>query len=148
MSRSSGSETSEGRAQVEPLAALVAAFAVGVALSAYAGVLSATVPSPDRNLAEPTVEKAERAISEAGVAEPAALLDGLHAGPDGYHVNLTLDAAGQTWHAGPTPPSSADTADVTDATAADTTDTATATVSVRLAPGRIRPGRLQAEVWA
>lgn len=122
------------RAQVEPLAALAAVFAVGVALSAYAGVLDAALPTPDRDLADPTVERAERAVADAGVVAPAALPAGLRAGPSGYRVNLTLDAAGRSWHAGPTPPPTADRADLA--------------VSVRIAPGRVRPGTLRAEVWA
>lgn len=124
---------SSDRAQVEPLAALAAVFAVGVALTTYAGVLDAALPSPDRNLAAPTVERVERAVTEAGVADPGALAEGLRAGPNGYRVNLTLRAAGTRWHAGPDPPSSADAAD--------------RAVSVRVAPGRVRPGRLRAEVW-
>jgi hypothetical protein len=124
------------RAQVEPLAALVAVFAVGVALASYAGLVDATLPTTDRNLAEPTVERAERVISEHGVVAPTALADGLRAGPDGYRVNLTLVAAGQTWHAGPAPPDPG-----------KTTDASRTQVSVRVAPGRIRPGRLRAEVW-
>jgi hypothetical protein len=125
----------EARGQVEPLAALVAVFAVGAALTTYAGLVDATLPTPDRNLAEPTVERAERAISEHGVVEQTTLSDGLHAGPDGYRANLTLTVAEQEWHVGPTPP---------DADAADRSDVR---VSVRVAPGKIRPGRLRAEVW-
>ena len=122
------------RGQVEPLAAIVAVFAVGVALSAYAGVLDATLPTPDRNLADPTVERVERALADAGVVAPDALPAGLRAGPDDYRVNLTLDVAGRTWRAGPAPPPRADAAALA--------------VSVRVAPGRIRPGELRAEVWA
>ncbi|WP_382209916.1 DUF7285 family protein [Halorussus caseinilyticus] len=116
------------------MAALVAVFAVGVALTTYAGVLDATIPTPDRNLADPTVERAERTLGDPGVADPQALAAGLRAGPDGYDLNLTLEATGRTWHAGPTPPPNADTAALA--------------VSVRLGPGRMRPGRLRAEVWA
>jgi hypothetical protein len=133
MSRSSDSDSSN-RAQVEPLAALVTVFAVGVALTTYTGVLGATLPTPDRNLAEPTVERATRAVTKTGVADPEALAAGLRAGPKGYRLNLTLRAAGQSWHAGPTPPPSADAAD--------------SAVSVRVAPGSVRPGRLRAEVWS
>ena|SRR6056297_725855 len=133
MSRSSDSDAAN-RAQVEPLAALAAVFAVGVALTTYTGVLDATFPTPDRNLADPTVERANRALAETGVADPKALAAGLRAGPEGYRLNLTLQAAGRSWHAGPTPPPSADAAALA--------------VSVRVAPGRVRPGRLRAEVWS
>ncbi|WP_135851650.1 DUF7285 family protein [Halorussus salinus] len=122
------------RAQVEPLAALAAVFAVGVALSAYAGLLGDVIPTPDRNLADPAVERAARAISETGVADPQSLAAGLRAGPAGYRVNLTLRTADESWQAGPTPPPSA--------------DAARRAVSVRVAPGSVRPGRLRAEVWS
>ena len=135
MSRSSGRPLSRrpSRAQVEPLAALSAVFAVGLALSAYAGVLDATLPTYDRNLAEPTVERVERAVCEARVADPGALDDGLRAGPDGYRLNLTLAAAGERWHAGPPAPPTADSAE--------------SAVGVRVGPGRVRSGRLRVEVW-
>ncbi|WP_135825604.1 DUF7285 family protein [Halorussus ruber] len=135
------SDEENPRAQVEPLAALVAVFAVGVALTAYTGVLNAALPTPDRNLAEPTVERAERAVGdESGVLAPDALSSGLSAGPDGYRLNLTLQTGGRTWHAGPVPPKNSDSADAPDSTRR--------TVSVRVAPGRIRPGQLRAEVWS
>ncbi|USZ68912.1 hypothetical protein NGM10_04045 [Halorussus salilacus] len=130
---------SSGRAQVEPLAALVAVFAVGLAVSAYAGVLDSALPTPDRNLADPTVERAERAVTDAGVVAPDELAGGLDAGPDGYRLNLTLVAGDRTWHAGPRAPPTVDSAAASDA--------AEVTVSVRVAPGRVRPGRLRAEVW-
>lgn len=122
-----------GRAQVHPVSALVAVFAVGVALSAYAGVLDATLSTPDRNLAEPTVDRVERRVTDAGVVDPAALADGARAGPDGYRVNLTLTAVGTTWRIGRRAPARADAAEVA--------------VSVRVGPGRVRPGSLRAEVW-
>ncbi|UPV99345.1 hypothetical protein M0R88_12520 [Halorussus gelatinilyticus] len=140
MSRSSGSGVSDyepresDRAQVEPTAALVAVFAVGVALTAYTGLLGEAVPTSDRNLADPTVERTARAISETGVADPESLAAGLRSGPEGYRLNLTLRTAGRSWRAGPTPPPRA--------------DTATVAVSVRIAPGRVRPGHLRAEVWS
>ena len=45
--------SSPGRAQTEPLAALVAVFALGVGLSLYAGALDATLPAltTDREMA-------------------------------------------------------------------------------------------------
>lgn len=131
---------SSDSAQVEPLAALVAVFAVGAALTTYAGVLDATLPTPDRNLAEPTVERVERAVSEAGVVEPTRLSEGVHAGADGYQVNVTLVAGDRTWHAGPTPPARADAS-------RDADSTAEIAVSVQVAPGQIRAGRLRVEVW-
>lgn len=151
-SRSSDRSASKSRpsdsAQVEPLAALVAVFAVGAALTTYAGVLDATLTTTDRNLAEPTVERVERTVSEAGVVEPPRLSEGVHAGPDGYRVALTLVAGDRTWHAGPTPPTRGDSSGSTTAqTTSRAIDTAEITVSVRVGPGQIRAGRLRAEVW-
>lgn len=139
-------EPSTTRAQVEPLAALVAVFAVGVALTTYAGVLDATLPTPGRNLAEPTVERAEHEIAEQGIVAPEDLSEGLSAGPDGYRLNLTLVAADQTWHAGAMPPANIG-ASSAERTAENAIDTAETIVSVRVGPGRIRSGRLRAAVW-
>lgn len=127
MSRSSGS------GQAEPLAAILAVLALGAGLSAYAVVLDATVPAPDRDLAGPTIDRVERAVTEAGVVDPTAVADGPGAGPDGYRTNVTLDVGGRTWHAGPPAPSRADGAEVA--------------VSVRTGPGRVRTGVLRVEVW-
>lgn len=124
------------RGQVEPLAALVAVFAVGVALSAYAGVVADVLPTPDRNVADPTVERVHEAVTSAGVAVPGTLPKATGVAPDGYRLNVTLAAAGRTWRAGPTPPS-----------VESDGDSATRTASVRIAPGRIRPGRLRVVVW-
>lgn len=125
------------RGQVEPLAALVAVFAVGVALSAYAGVVSDVLPTPDRNVADPTVERVHEAVTTAGVAVPERLPKAITAAPDGYRLNVTLTAAGRRWHAGPTPPS-------VDSDA----DSAARAMSVRIDPGRIRPGRLRVVAWS
>ena len=122
-----------GRGQVEPLAALTAVFAVGIALTTYVGLLDATVPTPDRNVAEPTADRVERAITEAGVVEPSGLRDGLAVGPEGYRMRLTLTAATRTWRVGAEPPNETAVAELA--------------VSVRVGPGRIRPGRLRVEVW-
>ncbi|USZ75402.1 hypothetical protein NGM07_18460 [Halorussus vallis] len=133
------------RGQVEPLAALVAVFAVGVALSAYAGVVADALPNPDRNVAGPTAERVRSAVERAGVVRPGRLPSGLRAAPDGYRTNLTLAVGGRAWHAGPSPPESVAASGRADESARP--DVAARTVSVRVAPGRIRPGRLRVVVW-
>lgn len=128
------SRWSTRKAQIEPLAALVALFAVCAGLTAYASVLHTTVGSPaGRNVAEPTLERVQHASSDDGVVRPSRLARGLNAGPDGHGVNLTLKTDGAEWHAGPDRPPSA--------------DVASRTVSVRLEPGRVRAGRLKVAVW-
>lgn len=139
MSRWSG-ESARGprrftHGQVEPLAALVALFAVGVALSAYAGILTDVFPTTDRNVAEPTVRRAVTELRVGAVVSPGRLARGLRGAPEGYDCNLTLTAAGRTWHAGPAIPGR-------------NFDSATRTASVRVAPGRIRPGKIRAVVWS
>ncbi|MFD1586942.1 hypothetical protein ACFR9U_08100 [Halorientalis brevis] len=128
------SHSSERRAQVEPLAAIVAVFAVGAGLTIYAGVLDDELPGQDRqHVAGPTADRLTAAIQHGGVVEPGRLSRRSTAAPDGYTLNATVSTATSRWHAGPTPPARA--------------QTAREQVSVRVAPGRVRPGRLTVRVW-
>lgn len=123
------------RGQVEPLAALAAVFAVGVGLSLYVGVLDATLPelTPSRRMA---VVAADRLLAESSafgsvrppLADPAAA-----AAPAGHELNATLRSGGASWTAGSPRQSSA--------------DCVVRRVSVRVAPGRVRPGRLEVCTW-
>jgi hypothetical protein len=142
MSRSWACDSAVGsggtdRAQVEPVAALVAVFAVCVGLALYAGVLSSVTPQPSRDLAEPTLDRVHDRLSTGGVAVPERLGPErtTAAGPDGYQLNVSLTAADRRWAVGPTPPASAG-----DGTGRSTT--------VRVAPGRVDPGRLRVVVWS
>ncbi|WP_136715811.1 DUF7285 family protein [Halorientalis salina] len=123
------------RGQVEPLAAIVAVFAVGAGLTVYAGVLDGTLPGQDRQrVAGPTLDHLESSMGESGIVEPGALSDARTAtAPNGYHLNATLETTDNRWHAGPAPPQRA--------------QQASERVSVRIAPGRVRPGRLTVRVW-
>lgn len=128
------SRWSTRKAQIEPLAAIVAVFAVCAGLTAYASVLDAAVGGPaERNVAEPTLERVQHAVSAGGVVRPRALPSGLDAGPDGYSVNLTVTTDTAEWDAGPDRPPAA--------------DVDSRIVSVRLGPSRIRSGRLTVAVW-
>lgn len=124
-----------GRGQVEPLAALAAVLAVAVGLSLYVGVLDTTLPelTTDRRMA---VTAADRLVTEATsfgaiatpLDEPAEA-----ARPTGHELNATLRSDGRTWTAGsPRPPSA---------------DCVTRRVTVGVAPGRVRPGRLEVCTW-
>lgn len=125
------------RAQAEPTVALAAVFAVALGVSVYAGVLAGALPDADRDLAEPTLRRLHERVTSGGVADPARLRTAAaSAGPSGYELNATLGVDGRRWSVGPNPPETADAA-----------DGASRPVSVRLGPGRVRPGRLRAEVW-
>ena len=125
---------SSARAATEPLAALVAVFAVSAGLALYAGALNDTLAGvgSDRDVAGPTADAVERRVTTGGVVDPARVSEALTAVPSGYEGNVTLRAE-REWSAGPTPPASADTDNRTD--------------SVALGPATVRRGRLRVAVW-
>ena len=126
--------TGTARGQVEPLAALAAVLAVGIALVLYVDALAVASPSPtDPGVANATLDPVHGELSEGPVANPDRFSSALEAGPDGYRVNVTLSAGNQTWTAGPAPPPEA--------------EDASRPTSVRVAPGRIEPGQLRVVVW-
>ena len=128
------SRWSTRRAQTEPIAALVAVLAVGVGLTAYAGVLGTALDPLDRNVAEPTLGRVHHEVTADGVVRPALLDEGVSAGPDGYRVNATVTVDERRWTAGPIVPLNADRAD--------------RPAGVALEPGVVRPGRLRVAVWS
>lgn len=129
MSRSSATE----RAAVEPLVALSALLVLGIALSAYVGGLDRALPEErGRTLAEPTLEAAVDGATRNGLVRPTEV-DASAVAPAGYEVRIEVRAGDRTWTDGPRAPRSA--------------ATATRQVSVRLGPGRVRPGRVRVEVW-
>jgi hypothetical protein len=125
------------RGQTEPVVALVALFAVCVGVSLYAGVLSDVTTSlgSERDVAEPTLDRVEDAMSTTGILDPGRESRALDAGPDGYGLHVGVHTEGKRWTAGPTPPED------------EATQAASRRVSVRVGPGRVRPGRLQVVVW-
>lgn len=125
---------SSGRAQTEPLAALVAVVAVGLGLSLYVGVLDVELPgSSDRQLADAAIERVESAIAPASVALPSRMAEAQAAGPDGYQTNVTLTTEDHRWNSGPSVP--------------DSVDAATTRLGVRVGRSRIRTGSLRVRVW-
>ncbi|EMA15740.1 DUF7285 family protein [Haloarcula marismortui] len=130
MSPSSDSGTTE------PVAVLVAVFAVTLGVSLYAGVLDDAFGTldDDRNIATPTADAVEQRLSSAGVVRPKGLDNALNAVPANYHGNATITAmTGERWSGGREPPTSA--------------DTETKTVSVQVGPGTVRRGTLTVRVW-
>lgn len=121
------------RGQVEPVIALPALAVLCIGLSLYAVVLQGASAPADRDVARPTLERVEDRLAAAGVAEPPRLSRVAGSGPDDLHLNVTLDAAGQRWSAGPAPP--------------PTAATARRSLGVRIAPGEVRAGSLRVAVW-
>lgn len=127
--------SSSGRGQVEPLAALAAVFAVGVGLALYAGALDSTLATlgTDRTVAPAATDRFVAAASTFGVVDPP-LEDALAASrPTGHRLNATLRTANETWAAGPRTPGRA--------------ACERRRVGARVAPGRVRPARLEVCAW-
>lgn len=123
------------RAQVEPLAALAAVFAVGVGLTLYVGALDTTLPrlTSDREVAPTAADRVAAEASSLGAVEPPLEDPVAGSRPTGYELNATLRTGDAEWTGGPPTPSDAE-CELRD-------------VSVRIEPGRIRPGSLEVCVW-
>lgn len=126
---------SSGRGQVEPTAVLVVLLAVTAAVSTYAAAVDGFVGSGNREIAEPTLDRVVGTLVTGGVVDPERRRRAHRSGPSGYHLNLTIAAAGRRWHAGATPP------------AGVATDRASRSMGIHLGPGRVRAGRVTVEVW-
>lgn len=126
---------SSGRAQVEPLAALAAVFAVGVGLSLYAGALDGALASlaTDRTVAPAAADRFLTAASTFGAVEPPIEEAAAEARPTAHRLNATLRAGDASWTAGRPAPASA--------------ACERRRVGVRVAPGRVRPGSLEVCTW-
>lgn len=123
------------RGQTEPLAALVAVFALGVGLSLYVGVLDSTFQTlaADSEITPIAADKLVSETSSFGTLQPP-IDEGVRASrPSGYRMNATVHAAGSDWAGGPPRANGADCVD--------------RQVSVRTSPGNVRPGQLEVCVW-
>lgn len=129
------------RAQASPTAALVAVAAIGIGLSLYATILAGVAPTPDQDVAGPTLERVHDAVTSAGVADPEQLSEAVGAGPAGYDLQITLSVDNSRWTAGAKPPGQAENG------VHPETETATRWVAVRTSPGTVAAGRLQVVVW-
>ncbi len=127
--------SSSDRAQTEPLAALVAVFALGVGLSLYAGAIDATLPAltTDREMAPYAADRLVAESSAFGAVVPPLEGHLAAARPTGYELNASVRTDEGTWSAGPGRPPTPECVD--------------RHVTVRVAPGRVRPGLLEVCVW-
>ncbi|MEF8799841.1 MAG: hypothetical protein V5A38_07555 [Halolamina sp.] len=133
--------TGETRAQVSPTAALVAVVAIGIGLSLHVTVLASVAPTPDQNVAGPTLDRVHDATTSAGVTDPDRLGGAVGAAPDGYELKITLRGDNRSWTVGPTPPGQAESGDYSNP------ETATRRVAVRTEPGTVAAGYLQVVIW-
>lgn len=122
------------RGQVEPLAAIVAVFAIGAALAVYAGALDEAIgDGPERETPEILLDRTVENATRAGIVDPTRIEGTPRTAPEGLHVNVTLRSDGSVRTAGPTPPPEA--------------DGASRRVPVQVGPGTVRPGRIRIEIW-
>lgn len=126
---------SPDRGQTEPIAALVAVFALGAGLSLYVGVLGTTLPSltEEAELSPAAADRVVADASAAGVIRPPIEDAVADARPNGHEINATLRSGSAAWSGGPP--------------RADAADCTRRRVSVRVAPGTVRPGSLEVCVW-
>lgn len=126
---------SSDSAQVEPLAALAAVLAVGVALSLYAGALETAMLSlgSDREMASTAADRLLDETSGVAVVRPPIDDAATTARPAGHDLNATLRADERAWRVGPS--------------LAGAADCERRRVSVRTAPGAVDPGLLEVCVW-
>jgi len=121
---------------VEPVAALVALIAVGMALSLYAGALDDATPDRNRDRAALLFEEVYDDVVSGGVVHPTRLTVP-NESPPKVDVGVALVTRNDSWTAGivnttrPFP---------------ETADVATGAVSIRVGPGETRAGELRVVV--
>ena len=110
-------------------------FALGVGLSLYVGVLDSTLPSltVESEMAPIAAARFVEEASDFGVVRPPIGDATDAASPNGYVMNATVRTRADAWFGGPT--------------RGQTADCVRRRVSVRTAPGRVRPGTLEVCVW-
>lgn len=124
--------SSAGRAQVEPLPALVAVSAFVAALGVYAMGFHQVPTGTDRHVERQALGRVVERASNAGVMDPAAIRDDGTSAPNGYEMATVVRAGGEHWRTGPAPP--------------ETAASATRTVLVATESGE-RVGRIRVWVW-
>jgi len=141
-----------GRAQTEPLAALVAVVAVCLAVTVYAGVLTDLRPAlgSERSVEEATAERVWAALGENGVFDgrSAGVSVPVSALPQGYYVSIDVTVVGEDGRldhvASEQFDPGGDPADVDPPADSERIDRP---VAVRTQPAEVLPGRLRVVVW-
>lgn len=123
--------SSSGRAQAEPLVALVCVAVLCVALAGYATASDAVLPTTDRDHAPAALAVVADDLVRNSVADPDRLERAAAASP--IAVNATLSVGNETWQVGPVPPARA--------------DAASRPVAVRTGPGTVALGTLRVVAW-
>jgi len=91
--------TTAGRGQTEPLAALVAVFAVCLAVSVYAGFLTGLSGADDRELAASTGERVWDQLADNGVYHANEEIElGPEALPAGRNVSVNVTSTADDGH--------------------------------------------------
>ncbi|WP_089385323.1 DUF7285 family protein [Halorubrum vacuolatum] len=128
------------RAAVEPVAALIALVAVGLALGLYTVALSDAEPEQENGSATTVLERIERESSVGGIVHP----DRLDIPTDGSQMGVAVElrTRSETWRlrSGSDPPS------LRGGDTARETAVAERAVTVRVGPGRNVPGTLRVVV--
>lgn len=139
------------RAQTEPLAALVAVFAVCLAVSVYAGFLTGLLPElgSDRELAEATGERVWESLREDGVypADSATieLPDGTL--PAGRAVSINVTVPDEQGHVETVAEGRFGGSGTTTGKPGPDAETFSRPIPVKRGPGDVRPGMLTVVVW-
>lgn len=155
------SRSSTRRAQTEPLAALAAIAAVGVALVIYAGAFADVLPADsDRSVEDATLERVWQEVETGGTIETGSaelgdelryVIDGIDPAvvPDGYAVRVTIAGVDEN---GDRAADSRiiDRAGIHSSSAAVPARARSAKrpIAVQRSPGDVRAGRLRVEVWS
>ncbi|MFB6097147.1 MAG: hypothetical protein ABEJ74_07145 [Haloferacaceae archaeon] len=149
-----GDHPTHDRGVVEPIPALIAAVVVCLGVSLYAGALADAVPARDREIAEPTLLRVRERLLTGGVVRPDRLGLARDAGPEGFALNVSVDAAGEQWFVGPPRPGAPGGAGGVGRRGASVdprrtgVERARREVSVVVAPGDVRRGTLEVALWS
>jgi hypothetical protein len=145
------------RGRIETVGGLVALAAVCAAVSIHAGVLADAAPTPDRDVADPTLAATHDRLAVAGVIDPARAANATLPAPDGYRLNVTVavtdgddGTVDRRLTRGPAPPASVPDGPSAPPGTEDLpagVDAAARTASVRVGAGAVRVGRLRVVVW-
>lgn len=127
-----------GRAQVEPVAALVALLAVGAGLGLYAVALEEAAPDRERDPATTTLDRVEREATVSGVVDPERLTIPAGVARGATTVRAELRAAGRSWRVG-----ESGAVEGSDRRSTRNRTEATRAVTVRVAPGENVRGTLR-----